>query len=199
MVETSIKEKEMLLLSRQGNQQVFRKLVETYQGYAFSLAVRYLGNEEDARDVVQDTFIRIWKRLSTFDFRCKFTTWMYRIVINLCHDRNKALNRQKKFLDFNSLGDFPDLFSAAIAPIDLENESIRKELGTIIAALAGELPPRQRSIFVLRDLQDLSVAEVSQILRISKNSVKSNLSHARQKIRKRLEQIEKNGRDKNEM
>jgi RNA polymerase sigma-70 factor, ECF subfamily len=103
MFETTIKEKEMLLLSRQGNQQVFRKLVETYQGYAFSLAVRYLGNEEEARDIVQDTFIRIWKRLSSFDFRCKFTTWMYRIVINLCHDRNKALSRQKKFLAPDSL------------------------------------------------------------------------------------------------
>ena len=199
MVETSTKEKEMLLLSRQGDRRVFRTLVETYQGYAFSLAARYLGNEEDARDVVQDTFIRIWKHLPRFDFRCKFTTWMYRIVINLCHDRGKARSRQKRFLGPDPPGDLPDLLSAAIAPIDLENESIRKELVTIIATLARELTPRQRSVFVLRDLQDLGVAEVSQILGISRGSVKSNLSHARQYIRKRLVQIEGNGRGKNEM
>jgi RNA polymerase sigma-70 factor (ECF subfamily) len=65
MIETSSKEKEILLLSRQGDRRAFRTLVETYQGYAFSLAARFPGNEEDARDVVQDAFIRIWKHLPT--------------------------------------------------------------------------------------------------------------------------------------
>lgn len=187
MVEISIKE--ILLSSRQGDTGAFRTLVETYQGYAFSLAVRFLGNEEDAQDVVQETFIRIWKHLSTFDFRCKFTTWMYRIVINLCHDRSKARNRQERLLNPGSPGNAPVHMTA---PLNLEDENIKKELVTVITSLAEELTPRQRAVFVLRDLQDLGVAEVSQILGISKNSVKSNLSYARQNIRKKLQQLERN-------
>ncbi|MFC2145837.1 RNA polymerase sigma factor [Acidobacteriota bacterium] len=86
--------RDILLASQNGDTRAFEKLVETYQGYAFSLARRFLGNEEDAQDVVQEAFIRVWKHLPAFDYRCKFTTWMYRIVTNLCLDRVKSLKVQ---------------------------------------------------------------------------------------------------------
>jgi len=186
MVEISITE--ILLASQKGDLNAFQTLVETHQRYAFSLAARFLGNNEDAHDITQETFIKIWKHLPTFDFRCKFTTWMYRIVINLCRDRNKKLNRQNKLLDPGS----PENTAVPrTTPINLEDENIKKELATIITAFAGELPPKQQAVFILRDLQDQSVTEVSRILGISKSSVKSNLSHARQNIRNKLQQLEK--------
>ncbi len=194
MIKTSVKD--VLPASQKGDTSAFRTLVETYQGYAFSLAVRFLGNDEDAYDIVQETFIRVWKHLPSFDFRCKFTTWMYRIVINLCLDRSKTRDRQNRLLDPAFLGDVPMNLTT---PIDLEDESIKKELATIIAVLAGELPPRQQSVFILRDLQDQGVAEVSQILGISKSSVKTNLSHARRNIREKLRRLEKKTGGKNEM
>ncbi|NIO80300.1 MAG: sigma-70 family RNA polymerase sigma factor [Candidatus Aminicenantes bacterium] len=190
-------DKHILLASQQGDTAAFQKLVETYRGYAFSLAFRFLGNEEDALDVVQESFIRIWKHLHTFDHRCKFTTWMYRIVINLCRDRLKVQSRRNKFL-------LPDFSRNLLGHInitddsDLEDKNIKEELAAVITALAGELPPQQRVVFVLRDLQDVGVEEVSQILGMSKSSVKSNLSYARKNIRLRLEQLEKNGRRKND-
>lgn len=186
MVENSINE--ILLASRRGDTNAFQTLVETYQGYAFSLAVRFLGNDEDACDVVQETFIRVWKHLPTFDFRCKFTTWMYRIVINLCHDRNRAQRRQDRLLESVSPGDFPFPLTSTD---NLEDHNVRKELAAIITALARELTPRRQAVFVLRDLQDQSAAEVSQILGISKGSVKTNLSYARRNIRKKLRELEK--------
>ena len=196
MVEIPITE--ILLASQKGDLNAFRVLVETHQSYAFSLAARFLGNEEDAHDITQETFIRIWKHLPAFDFRCKFTTWMYRIVINLCRDRNKKRNRQNKLLDPGSPENTAVLQAAPINLINLinlEDENIKKELAAIITSFAGELPPKQQAVFILRDLQDQSVTEVSQILGISKSSVKSNLSHARQNIRNKLQQMEK----KNEM
>lgn len=185
MFESAIRE--ALPASRDGDTGAFQKLVERYQGYAFSLAVRFLGNDEDAQDVTQETFIRIWKHLSKFNYRCKFTTWMYRIVINLCLDRVKSKNKREQEMPTG----FQDLLAGNT---DIEDENIKKQLARVITTLAAELTPRQRAVFVLRDLQDLNVAEVAHVLDISKSSVKSNLCYARQNIRKRLEQLEKNRR-----
>lgn len=188
MVERS--SEELLRACREGDRNAFQRLVETCQGYAFSLAIRFLGNEEDAGDIVQETFIRVWKHRHRFDFRCKFTTWLYRIVVNLCYDHGRARNRQNGLFDSNS----PELPLQWATPIDLEDNKIKKELAAIIAGLARQLTPRQQAVFVLRDLQDLDVAEVSEILGISKGSVKSNLSLARRNIRDKLRQLEsKNG------
>lgn len=176
-----------LLTSRNGNTDAFQKLVETYQGYAYSLAVRFLGNEEDALDVTQEAFIRIWKHLPNFDSRCKFTTWMYRIVTNLCIDRVKTGNRREQEMP-------PGFQEQLMAAVDIEDENIKKQLAGIITGFAADLTPRQQAVFVLRDLQDLSVVEVAEVLDISKSSVKSNLCYARQNIRKRLEHLEQNRR-----
>lgn len=177
--------------SRTGNMEAFQTLVESTQGYAFSLAMRYLGSEEDAGDVVQEAFIRIWKNLGTFDYRCRFTTWMYRIVINLCCDRYRAYCKKRT----QSLSAPPE----ELYPLgclqengDLEDENIKKQLAAVVANLASRLTPKQRAVFVLRDLQDESIEAVSQILGISKGSVKSNLTHARRNIRLMLEKLEKN-------
>jgi RNA polymerase sigma-70 factor (ECF subfamily) len=189
MIEPWIRD--ILLASQNGDTGAFEKLVETYQGYAFSLASRFLGNEEDAQDVVQETFIRVWKHLSAFDYRCKFTTWMYRIVTNLCLDRAKSLKRKEKTSLHNPMDSARNLWENVTEDINLEDKNIKEELAAIITGLAAELTPRQRAVFVLRDLQDVSIAEAAQILGISKGSVKSNLCHARQNIRDRLEQLEK--------
>ncbi|MCP4218899.1 MAG: RNA polymerase sigma factor, partial [bacterium] len=163
-------------------------LAAHYQGYAFSLAVCFLGNDEDAGDVVQETFIRVWKHLRFFDFRCKFTTWLYRIVINLCHDRARAVTLRNEKLRNGSTG----IHGAHLhSGNDPEEKNIESNLVGIISALAGQLPPRQRSVFVLRDLQDVSIAEVAEILDISKGAVKSNLTAARCNIREKLERMEK--------
>jgi RNA polymerase sigma-70 factor (ECF subfamily) len=112
---------------------------------------------------------------------------MYRIVINLCLDRIKTMNR--------SVNDMPvDFQDQLTGEVDVEDQNIKKQLVGMIAAMAAELAPRQRAVFVLRDLQDLNVAEVADILGVSKSSVKTNLCYARQNIRKRLEQLEKKRR-----
>jgi RNA polymerase sigma-70 factor, ECF subfamily len=177
--------------SRTGNINAFQKLVETTQGYAYSLAIRYLGSEEDAGDVVQEAFIKIWKNLGTYDYRCKFTTWMYRIVINQCSDRyraNSKIRNQSVSVPPDSLRRLNGQYEAG----NLEDENIKKQLAAVVTKLATQLTPRQRAVFVLRDLQNERIDSVSQILGISKGAVKSNLTHARRNIRLMLENLEKN-------
>ena len=183
MSESSI---DILVHCKQGDTNAFRLLVEEYQAYAFRLAFRLLCCEEDAKDVVQESFIRVWRHLPQYNLKSKFTTWLYRIVTNLCYDRIKARRRQGKIMQQNS----DTLNSNTIScNYDLEKEMSNKELAQIILDIAEELSPKQKTVFVLRDLQDLSISEVAKITGLSKGTIKSNLYHARLHIREKCEQL----------
>jgi RNA polymerase sigma-70 factor (ECF subfamily) len=174
---------DLIVRSKEGDPGAFRQLVEYYQGYAYALAARLLADEDDARDVVQESFIRVWKHLVKYDPRARFTTWLYRIVTNLSYDRIKANTRRARVIAPGS----DEVIASAPDPVrsteqDVQTEQTLNEIND----LAGDLPPRQRIVFVLRDLHDLSIREVSEITGIPSGSVKTNLYHARQAIRGRL-------------
>ncbi len=180
---------ELIQQSRTGDLRAFEKIINMHKNFSISVAWRFFGNEEEVEDIVQETFIRIWKYLPRFDFRCKFTTWMYRIIVNICLDRIKYENRKRK-----NLGHQEDASLIEYLPggSDPEEEGIKRNLASIITQLAKKLTPKQRSVFILRDLQDLNLEEVSQILNISIGSVKSNLYYARNRIRKWVIPVEYN-------
>lgn len=176
--------------SKQGDVRAFRQVVETYQQYAFSLAFRIVCDHDDARDVVQETFVRVWKHIGSFDPETRFTTWLYKIVVNLSYDRLKGEGRRKRiFAMWPEAG--AESFEDKRSPIDAD--LINRDLAEKIKAIAEGLPVKQRMVFVLRDLQDLTVDEVSEILEMSRESVKTNLCYARRQIRLRLERLEVKG------
>jgi len=184
---------EIIAKSKQGDKAAFRQFVEQYQRYVYAIAFRFLCHEEEAKDVTQESFIRIWKNLHRFDFRTKVTTWMYTITSRICIDRLKARARRKRVMVSNAdaaqYRDFPD-------GSDPENTYIVRESGAVIEHILKELPPKQRMVFVLRDGDDLDIGEIADILGISKGSVKSNLCHARRRIREKLNKIDMTGADK---
>ncbi len=158
--------------------------MEEFHGYAFAVAFRIVCNEEDARDIVQEAFIRVWKNVGRYDAGTKFTTWLYSIVTNLCLDTLRARKRRPH----SSADDETIQCIAATADCD-DPEKIytNREMASLIGALTENLPPTQKMVFVLRDLQELSVKEVCKILGLSESSVKTNLVYARRHIRQRLE------------
>jgi RNA polymerase sigma-70 factor (ECF subfamily) len=164
----------------------FRPLVEEYQGYAFSVAFRVLCDEEEARDVVQESFIRIWSNLRRYNREVKFTTWMYSIVTHLCYD--KLRSRKKRGATAIDAVD-PSLLASVAVEDNPERLFNNKELAGVITMLTEKLPPKQKMVFVLRDLQGLSVREVSDILGVSEGSVKTNLVYARRYLREQLKPI----------
>ncbi len=98
-LQTTIHENQdekLVSLIRQGNSVAFGHLVEKHQPYVTRIVSRFLFCEEDSREVVQDTFVRIWKHLDDYDGRCRFTTWIYTIAFNLCLDKTKALKRRQE-------------------------------------------------------------------------------------------------------
>jgi RNA polymerase sigma-70 factor (ECF subfamily) len=177
---------EVLVQSINGDQRAFQHLAESYQPQAYALAMRFLRDETEAQDVVQESFIRVWKHLRSFDMERNFGTWLYKIVTNCCLDHLKALSRWRRLFRFFERGeensvDLPGTGS-------LESEAHDRDLLRIIQKLVRSLPRKQGTVFTLRDLQDLSVDEVAEVTGLSPGSVKTNLHYARRTIRKKLHQ-----------
>jgi RNA polymerase sigma-70 factor, ECF subfamily len=167
---------------KRGNFNNFRKLVELTSPFAFSVAFRMLGNEDQAKDVVQDTMVTIWQKLKKIKTAEVYKTWIYRIVVNKCYDQMRKRKRNPEFiadehtweLIANKLSEGP---SAA-----LENGETAK----IITILTERLSSKQKAVFVLSDLEGMSNDEISEITGISKSAVKANLYHARKNISEKV-------------
>lgn len=173
----------LLAKAKQGDINSFRLIIRSYQRYGFAVAFKILCNEDDAKDVVQESFIRIWKNISSFNYQNKFSTWMYKIVVNLCYDKLKEIKRSNRRIEKYDNNEIERLF---INEHNLEQEISNKELAAKIKLISNDLPAKQRTIFVLRDLEGLSIAEVTQITEMSEAAVKTNLVYARRSIREKL-------------
>ena len=174
---------EKIIDAKKGDLEAFRVLVEHYQTFVYRVAFRLLSNKEDAEDSVQECFVRVWKNLSRFDLNKKFTTWLYRIVTNLCFDRLRSAKRKDNNIDYNT--DLSLIKDKKNPDTLLDNKDMLK----IIQKLADTLPPKQRIVFVLRDLEDKDINSVAAILKMTQQSVKSNLYFARRFLRTKLSEL----------
>lgn len=168
---------------RNGNLSRFRELVRITTPFAFSVAFRMLGEEENARDVVQETMITVWQKIEGIKSAAAYKTWIYRIVMNKCYD---ILRHQKNNPEITGDERTWALLSATVSDKDnghLEND----EISAIIGVLTSRLSPKQKSVFVLSDLEELSNEEISEITGMSRASVKSNLCFARKNISEMLQ------------
>ena len=174
-------ELDLIESAKRGDQQAFRKLVELHQRFAYQVAYRMMGNSNDAEDVVQEAFVKLWKNLSKYRWEVKLTTWLYKIVTNQCLDHLKSAASKQKSLN-------KDIeFSLHVSDgSDPEKQFSDQELVEVITTLARRLTPKQQAVFVLRDLEGLSVEEVCEILDMPSGKLKSNLYYARMKIREDL-------------
>lgn len=161
----------------------FRELINLTSPFAFSIAFRMLGDEEDARDVVQDAMVIIWQKIGKIKSAGAYKTWVYRIVTNRCCD---LLRQDKKNPVTGQDEKAWALISETISDTNVlkfENE----ELAAIIRVLTERLSPRQKTVFVLSEIEQLSAIEISEITGMSRTSIKSNLCIARKNISEMLE------------
>lgn len=173
---------------RKNDHLAFQKLVEMHQNMVFRLAFRLLCNTEEAKDIVQETFIRVWRNLNKFDVQQKFTTWLFKITSNLCYDKLKStkyrINNHSVDLDDSNI---LEPFSAD----DIEGDYMNNELIKKIKMLTTELTPKQKLVFTLRDLEGLEISEIISITGQTAKKIKSNLYLARNQIRDRIEKLDK--------
>jgi len=159
--------------------------VERYQGRVFGLALRVLRDEEQARDVVQDAFLKAYGSLDRFEGRSGFYTWLYRIAMNLCLDRKRRERGERAVRDEDALAETPADPEAVGAPspgVALERAELRVQLARAIATLPGEA----RRTLELREVDGLSYHEIAEVLGVPKGTVMSRLHHARRRVREAL-------------
>jgi len=178
--------------SQKGDYPSFEELVKRYEKKIYNLAYRIMGNKEDASDVLQETFLQAFKKLATFKGKAKFSTWLYRIAVNICLMRKrKGKKMETVSLDVPILTKKEDEIKRELRddwsenPLaTLENKEVKKTLSEAI----DSLPEEYRTVFLLRGLNGLSNEEVAEVLKISLPAVKSRLHRARLFLRDRLSQ-----------
>lgn len=176
-----LSENELIQKAQQGHPLAFRYLVERHQKMTYSLAYRFLNNGDDAKDIVQEAFIRIWKNLDTYKPEIKLSTWLYKITTNLCLDRIKSKHYQQQ-IQVNENFDLASLTTP-------EKEMEQEELAIFIHQAAQALTPKQQAVFILRDLQGFSMEEIEETLGMSKGNIKSNLYYARLAMQEKMRKI----------
>jgi len=161
----------------------FRKLVEATSPFTFSVAFRLLGDEEHARDVVQETMVTVWQKIERIKSAEVYRTWIYRIVVNKCYDELRRRKRNPEFIPDEKAWTYISDTIADKTDSNLEN----KEIAGIISLLTTRLSPKQKMVFVLSDIEQLNGDEISTVTGMNKLQVKSNLYYARKNISEMIE------------
>lgn len=177
-------DKTILARARRGELSAFEELVTLYEKRVFAVALRSSGSPEDAADITQETFLRAWRAMDSFRGDSGFSTWLFRIAMNLCVDharrKNAAPLTQPLVGEDDVERPIPD--PAPTPEQKLENS----ELGRELAEALGEVSEEHRRIVLLRDVSGLSYTEIAETLEISEGTVKSRLSRARLALRETL-------------
>ena len=163
--------------AKHGDVHAFRIIVEEHQNFVYSVAFRFVNSTRDAEDIAQETFLRLWKHMSRYDSGVRLTTWLYKIVTNVSLDHLKSTQHRRSSMEVDLKPT-----EQMIAALNADQPLIDEELRRAVAAAAESLTPKQKAVFVLRDLEGLAVSEVSAVLRMSAGSIKSNLCLARKRI-----------------
>ncbi len=166
---------------REGDKQSFGKLIDCCSQYVYGVSLKMIGDVDDAHDVAQESFIKVWEKINTYKSHFKFTTWLYKIIINTCLDKLRQKSREKQIFQSSD-----GIDNIERTPGNSRVEFEEQQFTEFIRTISEKLSPKQHAVFVLHDLEDRSQEEISKILGVSKGSVKSNLHHARKAIRQIL-------------
>ena len=178
-------EEEMRIIAKvlDGDTNAFEALVVDQKKVVFNLALRMLGNEEDAYDISQDAFLKAYTNLSSFRGDCKFSSWLYKLTTNLCLDFIRKRNRHKVvplvYEDDDGDSEFMEIPDESYSPESLTEQ---KQLRESVRNGLNQLPPQQREILVLREIGGLRYDEIGRQLDLEEGTVKSRIFRARKKL-----------------
>lgn len=171
-----------------GDLYAFDLLVQHYKAQLLNFAYRFLGNQEEAEDVVQETFLRVFRNRSAYRRVAKFSTWIYTIAGNLARTELRRRKR-RRFFSLSDMGlqekDY-EISDEVFNPESQTDGALKEE---IIRAEIARLSPKFREVIILRDVQELSYDEISKIIRVPIGTVKSRVNRARLRLQSRLRNL----------
>ena len=182
----TLTDEELVARAKAGDLDCFNQLVSRWERPIYALAYRTLGREEEARDVVQEAFLRAYRGLKGFKGEAKFSSWLYRITLNLCRDWIRRERRQPLALTPEGV-DLVELAGEAEDTESIEELVARKEIGAAVAKAMALLPEEQRTAIVLKEYHGLTFQEIAGMLDCPLSTVKTRLYQGLSVLRRRLE------------
>jgi len=164
---------------QEGDRDAFRVLFETYQDRAYSIAYHFSGDESVARDMTQQVFLKLFGSIGQFRFNSEFSTWLYRLVANVCMDEHR---RRRRFIPWGSETEIYHLVERSTG----EDYARRRELGASIRRAITELKPKLRMVILLKYFEELSYEEMAQALGCSPGTIASRLNRGHQMLARKL-------------
>lgn len=177
----------LIRAAQQGDGIAFERLVQTYDQSVLRLALNLLRSQEDAREVYQEAFLRVYRNLHSFRFDCSFHTWLYRIVTNICLDylRKRKVRKEEPVVHETASGpvNLLDTIEERRAEGDPQRKLLNKEMKAKIEAVLVSLSPRERMVFEMRHYQGMRLRAIGDVLGTTEEAAKNCLFRATQKMR----------------
>jgi RNA polymerase sigma-70 factor (ECF subfamily) len=181
-----LSDEELVAATQGGDTAAFDTLVRRWDKKIQGAIYRVMGSDEEARELSQEAFFKAYRALDGFERRSRFSSWLYQIAINLCRDRM----RRRKTHRLMSLEDLPQ--PEAAAPLVVSERSVaaaieERDLARIVAEAVAALPEEQREVIVLKEYEELTFAEIAEVLGLPVSTVKTRLYRALTQLRRQLE------------
>jgi RNA polymerase sigma-70 factor (ECF subfamily) len=184
----SLSDEDLIERFQGGDLYAFDMIVKNYKDQLLNFVFRFLGNQEESEDVVQETFLRVYRNRSAYRRVAKFSTWIYTIAGNLARTELRRRRRRRLF-SISDMGvqDKDYEISDNVLNPEAQTDGVMKD--EIIQAEISRLSPKFREVILLRDVQELSYEEISKILRVPIGTVKSRVNRARLRLQSRLKHL----------
>jgi RNA polymerase sigma-70 factor (ECF subfamily) len=183
-------EKSLIRAAQRGDSSAFEQLVRSYDANVLRMAYNLLHSEEDARDVYQEAFLRVYRKLPEFRLDSAFSTWLYRIVANLCLDqiRKRKVRKEEAASVETASGEVDrlQLIAERRADVDPQRQLMSAEVNNRIQEVLGGLSPRERLVFEMRHYQGMRLRAIGESLGVTEEAAKNCLFRATQKMRAAL-------------
>lgn len=169
-----------------GDEAAWQSIVRAHRRKVFNIAYKFVGSVEEAEDLTQDVFIKLFRSLGTFDRRANFQTWLYSVTRNLCIDHYRALRKEREALN-------RDLDVDLLAPASKERSPLQllesRDQAALLRRALDRLPEAMRTAVVLRDLRELSYEDIARTLALPDGTVKSRISRGRTELARQIQII----------
>lgn len=185
-------EEDLIHLARQGSEVAVRLLIRRNNQHLFRVARAVLRDDAEAEDAVQETYVKAFTKLDGFRGASRFSTWLTRIALNECFSRRRRLRHTTDVAELDTAvskdPEFGQLFPLSLMPLPPDSETARMEMRAVLEQATDELPEAFRLVFILRDVEGLSIEETAEQLDIRPETVKTRLHRARHMLRNNIEQ-----------
>jgi RNA polymerase sigma-70 factor (ECF subfamily) len=185
---TSMEDIELVRLCQKGDTDAFDRLFYKYRDKIYRTAFKMINNQEDALDLTQEIFLKAYKNISKYNFKSEFSTWLYRLAINLCIDELRKRKKSNEVL----MDSIPENLIYSDTPEDI---LLSEEQESLIWKALNSLKEKERVVIVLREMEGLSYEEIANVLKCSLGRVKSRIHESREKLKKALEKVSNSRND----